>query len=138
MGFPGSTVAKNLPANAGDVGDSGLIPGSGRSPGGGNCHPLQYPCLKNPMDRGTWQGCKASYMTNWAFTCLCCCTFIMFTYHQSLFKHFTYINLFDPHTMLSSPPTKEKAKHKKMKESQLLTLWLKSGRMEVHSQIVSL
>ena len=44
-------MVKNLPANAGDT---GLIPGSGRSPGGGNGNPLQYSCLGNPMDRGTW------------------------------------------------------------------------------------
>ena len=48
-GFPGS--AKNLPANVGDV---DLIPGLGRSPAGGNGNPLQYSCLGNPMDRGTW------------------------------------------------------------------------------------
>ena len=51
-------VVKNLPANAGDVGDSGLIPGSGRSPGGGNGNLLQYSCLENPMDRGAWTGSK--------------------------------------------------------------------------------
>ena len=43
-------MVKNLPANAGDVGDVGLIPGSGRSPGGGDGNPLQYPCLENPME----------------------------------------------------------------------------------------
>ena len=48
-------VVKNLPASAGDVRDSGLIPGLGRSPGGGNGNPLQYSCLENPMDRGAWQ-----------------------------------------------------------------------------------
>ena len=42
MGFPGSTVVKNAPANAGDAGDWGLIPGSGRSPGEGIGYPLQY------------------------------------------------------------------------------------------------
>ena len=41
--------------NAGDAGDAGLIPGSGRSPGGGRGNPLQYPCLEIPMDRGAWQ-----------------------------------------------------------------------------------
>ena len=46
---------KNLPANAGDTGDVVLIPGLGRSPGGGNGNPVQYSCLKNPMDRGAWQ-----------------------------------------------------------------------------------
>ena len=44
-------VVKNLPANAGDTRDMGLIPGSGRSPGEGNGNPLQYSCLKNSMDR---------------------------------------------------------------------------------------
>ena len=38
-----------------NTGDAGLIPGSGRSPGEGNDSPLQYSCLENPMDRGTWQ-----------------------------------------------------------------------------------
>ncbi|CAN0531103.1 unnamed protein product [Rangifer tarandus platyrhynchus] len=49
-GFPGGLVVKNLPANAGDT---GLIPGSGRSPGEGNGNPLQCSCLGSPMDRGT-------------------------------------------------------------------------------------
>ena len=49
LGFPGSSVVKNLPAN---VGDSGSISGSGRSPGEGNGSPLQYSCLENSMDRG--------------------------------------------------------------------------------------
>ena len=52
VGLPGCTVVKNLPANAGDAGDAGSIPGSGRSPGEGNGNPLQYSCLGNPMDRG--------------------------------------------------------------------------------------
>ena len=47
---------KNLSANAGDVRDMGLIPGSGRSSGGGYDNPLQYSCLANPMDRGAWWG----------------------------------------------------------------------------------
>ena len=46
-------VAKNLAANAEDI---DLIPGLGRSPGGGNGNPLQYSCLENPMDRGAWGG----------------------------------------------------------------------------------
>ena len=48
-------VVKNLPANAGDMSDAGSIPGSGRSPEEGNGNPLQYSCLKNPMDRGAWR-----------------------------------------------------------------------------------
>ena len=50
--FPGSSVVKNPPANAGDL---GLIPGSGKSPEGGNGYPLQYTCLENSMDEGVWQ-----------------------------------------------------------------------------------
>ena len=45
-------VVKNLPTNTGDIRNMGLIPGSGRSPGGGHDNPLQYSCLENPMDRG--------------------------------------------------------------------------------------
>ena len=45
-------VVKNLPANAGDT---SMIPALGRSPGGGHGNPLQYSCLKNPMDRRAWQ-----------------------------------------------------------------------------------
>ena len=52
MGFPGGSVVKNLPANARDV---GLIPYSGRSPGGGNSNPLQNSYLGNPLDRGAWR-----------------------------------------------------------------------------------
>ena len=47
-------MVKNPPANAGDAGDMGLIPGSGISPGGEHGNPLQYSCLENPMDRGAW------------------------------------------------------------------------------------
>ena len=47
-------MVKNPLAKAGDVRDMGLIPGSGRSSGGGNGHPLQYSCLENFMDRGDW------------------------------------------------------------------------------------
>ena len=54
LGFPGGTVVKNPPTNAGDERDSGLIPGSGRSPRVENGNPLQYSCLGNPMDIGAW------------------------------------------------------------------------------------
>jgi len=52
MGFPGGSVVKNPPAN---VGDTGLMPESGRSPGEGNCNPFQSTCLGNSMDRGAWK-----------------------------------------------------------------------------------
>ena len=48
-------MGKEPACNAGDAGDMGSIPGSGRSPGGGHNNPLQYSCLENPMDRGAWQ-----------------------------------------------------------------------------------
>ena len=47
-------MVKNLPVNAGDLRDANLIPGLGRSLGRGHGNPLQYSCLENPMDRGTW------------------------------------------------------------------------------------
>ena len=52
--FLGGAVVKKLPGNTGDAGDLGSIPGSGRSPGGGNGTPLQYSCWENPMNRGVW------------------------------------------------------------------------------------
>ena len=54
-GFPGGSGVKNLPINAGDAGDTALIPGTGRSPGGAHGNPLQYSCLENPMNRGAWR-----------------------------------------------------------------------------------
>ena len=61
MDFPDGSDSK---ASACNAGDPGLIPGSGRSPGEGNGYPLQYSCLKNPMNRGAWwdspQGHKES------------------------------------------------------------------------------
>ena len=56
-------VVKNPPAGAGDERDAGSIPGSGRSPRGGNGNPLQYSCLGNPMDREVWWGHKELDMT---------------------------------------------------------------------------
>ena len=52
--FPGGSVVKNPPVNAGDAREVGLIPGLGGSPGGENGNPLQYSCLENLMDRGAW------------------------------------------------------------------------------------
>ena len=68
-GFPGGSVVKDTPANAGD---RGLIPTLGRSPGGGNGSPRQYSCLENPMDRGAWQATvhgvakSQTRLSNWA------------------------------------------------------------------------
>ena len=54
LGFLAGSAHKESTCNAGDIGDEGLIPGLGRSPGGGNGNPLQYSCMKHSMDRGTW------------------------------------------------------------------------------------
>ena len=54
-GYPGGTMVKNPPANARDSRDAGSIPGSERFPREGIGNPLQYSCLKNPMDRRGWQ-----------------------------------------------------------------------------------
>ena len=66
--FPG-LICSDPPANAGDAGDTGLIPGSGRSPEGWNGTPLQYSCLENSMDKGTWwatvHGVAESDATAW-------------------------------------------------------------------------
>ena len=59
-------VVKNPPpANAGDIIDKGSIPHQGRSPGEGNGNPLQYSCLENPMDRGTWRGTFHGVVKSW-------------------------------------------------------------------------
>ena len=67
--FPGVTVVRNLPANAGDTRDLGSVSGPGRSSGGGNRNLLLYYCLENSMDRGVWQaivhGVADSDTTEW-------------------------------------------------------------------------
>ena len=74
MSFLSSSVVKNPPANAQDARIKGSIPGSGRSPGGGNGNSLQYPCLGNPMDRGVWQATvhrvtkSRTWLRDWAHT----------------------------------------------------------------------
>ena len=58
-------VVKDPPANAGDIREISLIPGLGRSPGGGHGTPLQYSCLDNPMDRGAWWATFHGVAKNW-------------------------------------------------------------------------
>ena len=58
-------VVKNLPADEGDARNVGLIPGSGRFPGGGNGNPLQYSCAENPMDRGAWRAAVHGITQSW-------------------------------------------------------------------------
>ena len=59
-------VVKNPPANAGDIRDAGLVPGLGRYPGGEHGNPLQYSCLKNPMDRGARLAIVHRVAKSWA------------------------------------------------------------------------
>ena len=66
-------MVKNPPSKAGDPRDVGLIPGSKRSPRGGNGYPLQYSCLENPMDREAWQAAVHGVAKSW--TQLNRCTF---------------------------------------------------------------
>ena len=58
-------AVKNPPVTAEEVRDAGLIPGSGRAPGGGHSYPLQYSCLNNPMDRGAWQALVHRVVKSW-------------------------------------------------------------------------
>ena len=66
MGVPGSSVVKILPANSGDAGDLGSIPGWGRFPGGENGNPFQYFCLEKPMDRGAWWATVHEVTVSWS------------------------------------------------------------------------
>jgi len=70
--FPGGTVLKNLPANARNQRDTGLILGSG-CPGVESGNPLQYSCLKNTMDRGAWQATvhRVAKSRTWLSNCAC-------------------------------------------------------------------
>ena len=70
--FPGGTMVKNLPSNAGDARDAGLVPRLGRSTRGGNGNPFQYSCLETSMDRGAWSvsvhgvSKELDWLSNWA------------------------------------------------------------------------
>ena len=81
VGFPGSSVVKNLPANAGDAGS---IPGSGRSPGGGNGNPVQYSWLGNPMDRGAWWATVYGVAKSWPRPSPCVCAHVRMHTHTSI------------------------------------------------------
>ena len=72
QGLPQWLSSKESDHNAGDAGNAGWIPGSGRFPGGGHSNALQYSCLENPMDRGAWQATvhrvtkSRTQLGNWA------------------------------------------------------------------------
>ena len=63
LGLPQWLSGEESACSAGNSGHAGLIPVSGRSPGGINGNPLQYSCLENSMDKGAWQACKESDTT---------------------------------------------------------------------------
>ena len=65
MDFPGGSVVKNLPADAGDPRDKGSVLGLGRSSGVGNGNLLQYSCLENSMDRGAWWATVHGVTSSW-------------------------------------------------------------------------
>ena len=89
--YPGSSEGK---ASACNAGDPGSIPGSGRFPGGGHGNPLQYSCLKNPMDRGTWWATVHGVSKSWAW--LSNFTSLHFTnIRKNIFKELNFSDLFN-------------------------------------------
>ena len=80
-------MINNLPANAGDIRDSGSIPGSGRSPGGGNVNPLQNSCLKNPTDRGAWRAAVHGVAKNQTWLSAHTCGLFSFGMQDLLVQH---------------------------------------------------
>ena len=84
MGFPDDASVKNPPASVGDAREAGSIPGSGRSPGGGNDNPLQCSCLENPMDRGVWWDIVHRVAKSWTRLSIITFTFI---YRLGFFQH---------------------------------------------------
>ena len=99
--FPGAASGKEPSGHAGDVRDTGLTSGLGRSPGEGNGNPFQYSCLKKPMDRGAWQAivhrvAKGPTQVKRLSTHTCILTqhleWVM-TLHRCLFSPFEYILL---------------------------------------------
>ena len=69
-GFPAGSVGKESTCNAGDIGDAGLIHELGRSPEGVHGNTVQYSCLENPMERGTWQATVQKVTKSHVFICL--------------------------------------------------------------------
>ena len=83
-------VVKNLPANAGDAGDMGLVLGLRRSPGGGYSNPLQYSWLESPVDRGAWQATVHRVTKGWTWLKwlqINTCTYIIRSYFLQTWTH---------------------------------------------------
>ena len=86
--FQVALAVKNPVANIGDIRDEGLIPGLGRSPGGEHGNPLQYSCLKNPMERGAWRATVHGVQGvrhNWSGLA---CMHIWVAHNLPLFPHY--------------------------------------------------
>ena len=82
LGCPSDASAKEL---AGDVRDTGSIPGSGRFPGGGRGNPLLYSCLENPMDRGTWRATAHGFAKSWPYS-KPCAVIVVNHIHKKVYK----------------------------------------------------
>ena len=78
LGLPGGSEGKESASNAGDLGS---IPGSGSSPGEGNCYPVQYSCLGNPMHRGAWRATAHGVRKSWTQLSDYACTAITYIYN---------------------------------------------------------
>ena len=89
-GFLGGSVVKNPPAIAENAGDTGSIPGWGRSPGGRNGNPLQYSCLENPMDGGAWWAAVHGVTKRWIQLSEHACT--LFNFSLSYCFEFRFLN----------------------------------------------
>ena len=89
-GFLGGSVVKNPPANAENAGDTGSIPGCGRSPGGRNGNPLQYSYLENPMDGGAWWAAVHGVTKRWIQLSEHACT--LFNFSLSYCFEFRFLN----------------------------------------------
>ena len=114
-GFPGGTlVAENLPASGGDGGDLGLIPGSGRSPGGGHYNPLRYSCLENPMGRGVWQAVVQWVAKSWTR---------LKWFHKHTYIHTTEVTTHTHHTTHTYTTTTTPLVPNCFHLKKLVTLW---------------
>ena len=104
-------VVKNQPVNAGDTRDEGSIPGLGRSPGEGNGNPLQYSCLKSPVDRGAWWATVRGITKSWTrlkrlgmHVCVCRLFAIAHQWTLGLFYTFVIMNSATVNIRIQVPP----------------------------------
>ena len=161
-GFPGGSVVRNLPANAGATGDASLIP-VWKIPGEGNGNPLQYSCLENSSDRGAWQATSTGWRRaghSWAhthtviklvsrFRTLCQQSEILHCYETSLCRRSTASSVFLKciSSRVHSVCSKLGVYYKKLREKQayvwkLNNVWMKNHnikyeifRMEWHKTL---